>query len=40
MVSEELLGLMNLFGAQAFCIYKTMKIIVICKDENLIFVTF
>ena len=40
MVSRELLGLVDLFGAQAFCIYEMMEVIVICKDENLMLATF
>ena len=37
MVPRELLSPADLSGAQAFCIHKTMEVIVVCKDENLIF---
>ena len=31
---------MDLFGAQTFCVYKLTKVVVVCKDENLMFATF
>ena len=40
MVLKELLGLIDLLAAQTLCIYKTMKVIVICKDKNLMLVAF
>ena len=30
---------MDLSGAQAFCINKTMEVVVVCEDENLVFTT-
>ena len=40
MVSRELLGLADLFGAQALRIHETTEVIVVRKDENLMFTTF
>ena len=40
MVLRELLGPADLSGAQALCIHETTEVIVVCKDENLMFATF
>ena len=40
MIARKLLGPINLFVAQAFCIHKAMEVIVIYKDKNFIFATF
>ena len=40
MIMGELLGLMNLSGAQAFCIQKMTKVVMIRKDEHLVLATF
>lgn len=40
MISKELLGSTELLGAQIFLIHKITNVIVIYKDENLIFITF
>ena len=40
MVSEELLGLADLFEAQTLCIYETTKVIMVRKDENLMLSAF
>ena len=40
MVLKELLNPTNLLGAQTFYIYKMTKIIIVYKDENLIFAVF
>ncbi len=39
-VSRELLGPVDLMRAQAFRIYKLTKIIIVSKDENLVFAAF
>ena len=39
-VTRELLGLADLFGAQTFRIHETTKVVVVCKDEDLMFATF
>ncbi len=39
-VMKELLGLLNLTRAQAFYIYKLIEVVVVCKDNNLIFIAF
>ena len=40
MVSKELLGPTDLSGAQNLCIYKTIEVVVVCEDENLMLVAF
>ena len=40
MVLRELLGPAYLFGAQTLCIHKTTEVVVVYKDENLMFVAF
>ena len=40
MISRELLGPADLLGAQTLCIYKTMEVIMVCKDKNLMVATF
>ena len=40
MVLRELLGLADLFEAQALCIHETTEVIVVPKDENLMLATF
>ena len=40
MVLEELLGSMDLFRAQALCIYKATKIVVICEDGHFVLAAF
>lgn len=40
MVTRELLGLPDLERAQASCIYKLAKVVVIYENENLIFIAF
>ena len=39
-VSRELLGPMDLSGAQALCIHRTTEVIVIRKNENLMLAAF
>ena len=39
-VLGELLDLTDLLRAQVFCIYETTEVIMIHKNENLIFATF
>ena len=39
-VSRELLGPTDLSEAQALCIYEMAEVIVVRKDENLMFATF
>ncbi len=39
-VSRELLGAADLTRAQAFCIHESAEVIVISKDEELVFATF
>ncbi len=39
-VSRELLGLADLIRAQAFHIYKSTKVIMVSKDEDLVFTAF
>ena len=40
MVLEELLGLVDLFGAQTLRIHEVTKVVMIYKDKNLVFATF
>ena len=40
MVSRELLGPADLFGAQALCIHKTTEVIMVRKDDNLMLAAF
>ena len=40
MVSEKLLGLADLSGAQTLCIHKTTEVIMVRKDENLMLAAF
>ena len=40
MVSKELLGPADLSGAQALRIHKTMEVIVVHKNKNLVLITF
>ena len=40
MVSKEFLGPIDLLKAQTLCIHETTKVMMICKDENLIFAAF
>ena len=40
MVLRKLLGPSNLLGDQTLCIYKTTKIIMVRKDENLMLPAF
>ena len=40
MVIKKLLGLINLIKAQIFYINKLIKVVIIYKNKNLIFVTF
>ena len=40
MVVQELLGPMDLSGAQAFYIHEVTKVVLVCEDENLVFATF
>ena len=40
MVLRELLGLIDLLGAQTLYIHKTMEFILVCKDKNLILIAF
>lgn len=39
-VLKELLDLADLVRTQAFCIYKLTKVIIISKDEDLMFIAF
>ncbi len=39
-VSRELLGPADLMRAQAFCIHKSAEVIMVSKDEDLVFVAF
>ena len=39
-VAKELLGPMDLFGAQAFCIYKTTEVVMVYEDQIFVFATF
>ena len=40
MVLKEFLGLIDLFEAQILCIYEVVKIVMICKDKNLMYIIF
>ena len=40
MLLKELLDLSNLFGTQVFSNYKVTKIVIICKNKDLVFATF
>ena len=40
MIMGELLGPVDLFGAQTFCIHKATKIVVVCEDKYLVLATF
>ena len=40
MVLGELLGPANLSGAQAFCIHKATKVMVVCEDKHFMFAAF
>ena len=40
MIARELLGVINLSGAQAFHIHEVTKVVVVCEDENLVFAIF
>ena len=40
MVIKELLGPIDLFGAQDFYIHETAKIVMVHKNNNLVFATF
>ena len=40
MVLGELLGPADLFGAQTLCIYEMTEVIMVRKDENLMFAAF
>ena len=40
MVSWELLGSADLFGAQTLCIYETTEVIVVRKDKNFMLIAF
>ena len=40
MISGELLGLADLFGAQTLCIHETTKVFMVRKDKNLMLATF
>ena len=39
-VTRELLCLVNLTRAQTLCIYKLLKVIIVCKNGNLVFAVF
>ncbi len=39
-ISRELLGPVNLTRAQAFCIYESTEVIIVSKDEDLVFAAF
>ena len=39
-ITRELLGLMDLSGAQALCIHELTKVIMVCKDENFMLAAF
>ena len=39
-VSEEFLGPVDLSGAQTLCIHEAMKVVVVCKNKQLILATF
>ena len=40
MVSGELLGPADLFGAQTLRIHEATKVVVVCEDEHLVLATF
>ena len=40
MVAKKLLSPADLARAQAFCIYELLKVIVVSKNENLVFAVF
>ena len=40
MITKKLLSLSNLTRDQAFCIYKSTQVVVVYKDEELIFAAF
>ena len=40
MISKELLGLLDLSGAQILYTHETTKVVVICRDQYLILVAF
>ena len=39
-ITRELLGPTNLFGAQTLCIYESTEVIMVCKDEDFMLATF
>ena len=39
-ILRKFLSSADLSGAQTFCIHKTTKVVVVCKDEDLMFATF
>ena len=39
-VARELLGLTDLFRAQAFYIYEVAEVVVVCEDKNLVLAIF
>ena len=39
-VTREFLGLTNLFGAQTLYVHESMKVVMVCKDEDFVFATF
>ena len=40
MVSKELLGLVDLSGAQILCIHEMTKVVIIREDKHLVFAAF
>ena len=38
MITKELLGLLDLIKAQAFCIHESTQVVVVCKNKKLLFV--
>ena len=39
-VARKFLSPIDLSKAQTFCIYELTKVVVVCKDKNLVFATF